>query len=670
MTAPPTSARADARLLAALEAAFTRHAGGDDRIDAADLQRALGLRSEYLARRVLARFDANGDGVISRAEFLTGVRALIAGNEREKLGFVFALHDGDGDGFLGPQDVHRMVAMSLAESEVEGRVSQPPDGLALGLLIAADRDRDGRVSFDEFAAAVRARPDLLRRMTRSEALWIAPSEDLLARLESPAGGGGRVHEVLRAARNQASSVVVLALWVLANVAVLTVGLRPDVRAPMPTDLALRWTHATALAIDLNAALILVPVLRRLLTRVRASWFGHFVPVDGAIDFHRVVGHGLAALSVVHVAAVGFAYAMGHPHGTLGAFVYGTRLGATGAALVGVFAVMWALSLDFIRRTRRFELFFFSHALYALWFALAFLHAPSLLRWVAVALVGFCVEQLLRVRRSGQPTEVTSFEALRSGVVRLDLRRPPGFAYHPGDYVFLRIPAVAEHEWHPFTLSSAPERDDLSVHVRALGNWTAALRERIERMEAGDLPPTLAVHIDGPYGSPTAHLFRAKHAVLIGAGIGVTPFASVLGSLVARAEAGAELTLRKGYFIWLNRDQYSFEWFVDLLADVERRDRGGLLDIQLYMTGGRAGATAMGLELARAVQAEQGRRDLVTGLRAHTHMGHPDWDAVFTQIARTHAPDVVEVFFCGPPGLGAKVRRACERHGMTFREEVF
>ena len=40
-------------------------------------------------------------------------------------------------------------------------------------------------------------------------------------------------------------------------------------------------------------------------------------------------------------------------------------------------------------------------------------------------------------------------------------------------------------------------------------------------------------IDGPYGTPSGDIFQAEHAVLIGAGIGVTPFASILQSIVLR-----------------------------------------------------------------------------------------------------------------------------------------
>src|SRR5262249_40013876 len=151
----------------------------------------------------------------------------------------------------------------------------------------------------------------------------------------------------------------------------------------------------------------------------------------------------------------------------------------------------------------------------------------------------------------------------------------------GDYVFLRIPAIAKHEWHPFTISSAPEQTNLTFHVRSLGNWTSALRHLVEQKKAG-----LEAYIDGPYGSPTAHLFQSRVAVLIGAGIGVTPFASVLESIVLRANAPPEKRSKTEWvhFFWLNKDQYSFEWFRALLSKLEELDKRSVLNIHLCMTG--------------------------------------------------------------------------------------
>ena len=57
---------------------------------------------------------------------------------------------------------------------------------------------------------------------------------------------------------------------------------------------------------------------------------------------------------------------------------------------------------------------------------------------------------------------------------------------------------------------------------------------------------------GPYGTPTRHIFESEHAVLIGSGIGVTPFASILQSVYHRYQArknghvapGEEMKLKK------------------------------------------------------------------------------------------------------------------------------
>lgn len=42
-----------------------------------------------------------------------------------------------------------------------------------------------------------------------------------------------------------------------------------------------------------------------------------------------------------------------------------------------------------------------------------------------------------------------------------------------------------------------------------------------------------VFIDGPFGAPASNIFRAQHAVLIATGIGVTPFSSILQSIMLR-----------------------------------------------------------------------------------------------------------------------------------------
>lgn len=131
-----------------------------------------------------------------------------------------------------------------------------------------------------------------------------------------------------------------------------------------------------------------------------------------------------------------------------------------------------------------------------------------------------------------------------------------------------------------------------------------------------------IYIDGPYGAPSSHIFRAQHAVLIATGIGVTPFASILQSIMHRYwkarhtcprcdyEWSSEIpqtimNLRKVDFFWINRDQRSFEWFVNLLSqlEIEQAELGGamerFLDMHMYITSAlqKTDMKAVGLQLA-------------------------------------------------------------------------
>lgn len=655
-------------LVASLSARFDHLAGDDAVIDAAELQRALGLRAEYLARRVLAVFDADGDGVIRRDEFLEGVRKLVTGTPREKLGLAFRVHDHDGDGALDRQDLERMILLALAEDDVAtspARVEQ----LVGSLLAHADTNRDGRLSFEELEAAVARHPHLLERMTRDEARWIAPNEDLLARLEEARGGGGV--ERARAWRESGwAPVVIVVLFALANVALLALGMMQKARpGHPPLDLVARIAKATTTPIELDAGIVLLPVLRRVLTWVRRSWLGHAIPVDDAVEFHRIVGHTLFALCAAHGAAELVGYARG-TKSFLSELL--SERGWTGATLLGVFLVMWVCAWQVIRRTQRFELFYFTHLLYLVWFPLAIAHAPGVGGAAALALLGLGIELFVRGVRRGKKARVVSTTVLRSGVTRIELARPPGFVHRAGDYVFLKMPAVARHEWHPYTLTSAPEAASLTMHVRALGNWTSALRGFAEARGGAGAAHEVEAWVDGPYGSPSGEVFESRFAVLIGAGIGVTPFASILESVVLRAGGGhgRPAKLERAHFYWLNRDQYSFEWFAALLAELERIDGAGVLETHIWMTGGKAGVASVGLELARAASHAAGHHDVVTGLRTHTHVGAPDWNVELRRIAELHSPAKVDVFFCGPPGLGKKVRAACAEVGMRYREEKF
>ncbi|MBA0678517.1 hypothetical protein Goari_019858, partial [Gossypium aridum] len=61
------------------------------------------------------------------------------------------------------------------------------------------------------------------------------------------------------------------------------------------------------------------------------------------------------------------------------------------------------------------------------------------------------------------------------VLALHMSRPRGFRYKSGQYIFVNCDVVSPFEWHPFSITSAPGDDYVSVHIRTLGDWTGQLR---------------------------------------------------------------------------------------------------------------------------------------------------------------------------------------------------
>jgi NAD(P)H-flavin reductase len=152
------------------------------------------------------------------------------------------------------------------------------------------------------------------------------------------------------------------------------------------------------------------------------------------------------------------------------------------------------------------------------------------------------------------TMQASVTALPGDVVQLSFQGT--LTYRPGQYAFIRIPAVNKVEFHPFSFSSSPQQQTMTMHIRELGDWTQRLGDLVRAHKSsgaeGDL--SLDVMIDGPYGNMQVDEHCADYEVflLISGGIGITPNQSLYNSLTAAAEHGRKL--RKVFFIWSVKDK--------------------------------------------------------------------------------------------------------------------
>ncbi|KAG0457892.1 hypothetical protein HPP92_023049 [Vanilla planifolia] len=157
-----------------------------------------------------------------------------------------------------------------------------------------------------------------------------------------------------------------------------------------------------------------------------------------------------------------------------------------------------------------------------------------------------------VRSSIRAVKILKVAVYPGNVLALHVSKPNGFRYRSGQYIFVNCAAVSPFEWHPFSITSAPQDDYVSVHIRTLGDWTrqlkvvfsevcqrptngksGLLRAEFDEDDDGRIPrPSFPkVLIDGPYGAPAQDYKKYDVVLLVGLGIGATPFISVVKDIV-------------------------------------------------------------------------------------------------------------------------------------------
>ncbi|RVE40785.1 hypothetical protein evm_014565, partial [Chilo suppressalis] len=658
-------------------------------------------------------------------------------------------------------------------------------------------------------------------------------------------------------------------------------------------------RACGQCLNFTCAWILVLMLRQCITQLRARGWSAVLPLDHHIYLHKLTGALLAAYSAAHtlmhlcnfsIVVVNDPVLNANNY-TLSEWLLTSRPGLfglvggcanpTGVALCILLTVVCACSVPAVRRGGRFEIFYWTHLLYIPFWVLVLFHAPNFWKWFVLPGTLYVAERILRLawmKSERGKTYITSGILLPSRVTHLQVRRPAQFDFRAGDYVFINIPAIATYEWHPFTISSAPEQSEfIWLHIRGVGQWTNRLYEYFEEehkrlrlavepspanekmdrsssnisyrsadkstsmdisnkpslvrsvskvthalrlskkstsmpdvmtsqkkrqklLEMQDVsrsesensfdklsmsralasvykdpqnkalernfrymrnkpaivvmdtpseddrsdrrrsnesiitqvrrrlshsispdkdvekpsiniisPSTksdeslnrshleypvgkpLEIYLDGPYGAASSNIAGTQHAALVAAGIGVTPFASILQSLMCRYCATRVVCprcqcrfhtsplgysrLRKVDFFWINREQRSFEWFVSLLSSLEmdQAEMGGerFLEMHMYITSAlqKNDMKAVVLQLALDLLHEKEKRDLITGLKTRTNAGRPNWDKVFKNL-KDQNKGKVTVFYCGPPQLARVLRKKCDQFGFNFCKEVF
>uniref|UniRef100_A0A674G7Q3 NAD(P)H oxidase (H2O2-forming) n=1 Tax=Taeniopygia guttata TaxID=59729 RepID=A0A674G7Q3_TAEGU len=691
----------------------------------AEFAEALGLKEHSMfVESMFSLADKDGNGYISFREFLDILVVFMKGSPEEKSKVMFRMYDIDENGFLSKEEFLRMLrsfieisnnclsreqAEQVTECMFQASGFQDRDELTWENFHYMLRDHDNELRLTQLC--VKGIPEVSKQnLHNSPFLTIAiaiPSLAALAHIYPPpqlhlyteaqrkkferSRVQQKIQEFKRFVENYRRHIVCVILFsaitagVFAERAYYYAFASPSTGITQTTFVGIIISRGSAASISFMYSYILLTMCRNLITVLRETFLNHFIPFDAAVDFHRwiamaalifsghIVNVYIFSVTPLSVLSCLFSTVFTNDGSQLPQKYYWwffqTIPGMTGVLLLVVLAVMYVFATHHFRRVS-FQGFWITHHLYMLLYILVIIHGsyaliqqPRFYIYFIIPALIYSADKLYSLSRKKVEISVVKAELLPSGVTHLQFQRPLDFDYKSGQWVRIACVGLGTTEYHPFTLTSAPHDDTLSLHIRAVGPWTTRLRELYS--------PKNLLYLDGPFGEGHQEWNKFEVSVLVGGGIGVTPFASILKDLVFKSSINSKLLCKKIYFIWVTRTQRQFEWLTDIIREVEESDKNNLVSVHIYITqlAEKFDLRTTMLYICERHFQKVLNKSLFTGLRSITHFGRPPFVPFFSSLQEVH-PEVrkIGVFSCGPPGMTKSVEQACRQ--MNKKDQTY
>lgn len=431
------------------------------------------FKEPFLAHRLFNYLDRDKSGTLSLCEFINGLEVVVNGTQEQKMEFLFKVFDVDNDGHMDYSEMRMMLKCCL-ENSPSLDMEETVDDLAAALFKDTDKDESGDISIEELKSAFKRHESLFNTLSVSTSIWIKPkfinktSKRTWYSKIKDSVVNNRAHFVFW-------SVYTFVHFLCALVAFVSY---------MDKSIFVIFARICGNSLNFNCSLILVLVLRKHFTWLRSKGGCSFIPIDDFIAIHKKIGIIILVEALIHTIAhfinLYFVCIQTRYNYWNALFTWELNLGyPTGIIELVLLFIILIFAMSFVRNRGYFQLFYWFHSLTIPWLIIMLFHGKAFWRWIL--LPGFCylIEKVLRYRKVSSnkygDTYITEAFVLPSKVTHLVIRKPSKFHFKPGDYVFLNVPAVAKYEWHPFSISSAPENSDhIWLHIKACGNWTKKL----------------------------------------------------------------------------------------------------------------------------------------------------------------------------------------------------
>ncbi|CAH2274538.1 NADPH oxidase 5 [Pelobates cultripes] len=310
----------------------------------------------FFAERFFSLFDSDGSGSISLDELLKALNLLIHGNETDKLRFLFQVYDVDGSGSIDPDELRTVLKSCLLENAIS-LPEEKLDDLTLVLFQSADKDSSGSITFQELKEELERFPEVMENLTISAANWLKPPT-VERKSHTP-----RYLTPTYWHNNRSKLLFMCSYWCV-NILLFTL----NAVGHASLGPLIMIAKGCGQCLNFNCTFIVVLMLRRCLTRLRATCAVRFLPLDQNVYLHELVGYNIFVQTVIHTAAhvINFIqlavnlkiytfwqYLLTMEPGI--GWIYGTA-SLTGIILQFLICLTLACSSSFVRKGGHFEVF--------------------------------------------------------------------------------------------------------------------------------------------------------------------------------------------------------------------------------------------------------------------------------------------------------------------------
>ncbi|UJR38252.1 hypothetical protein I4U23_030925 [Adineta vaga] len=590
-----------------------------------------------LSRRLLMVFDLESafeNNQILGTDIIRIARALWTSPMSVKALILFKLFDSNNDNIITMEEIRLFYENYSSEFKIfknDEHHKEVVDTFLQGIFPTTQHEsQHEEINFNQFYRNLQQNPDVLK------SLYLISIPDQDKEEEKEITWFQRCWMYIK---NNINRLTFLAIYFLIQIILIIYVCIYRTIIIQNTSVWRVFARVGGMLINFNYFVAVTLMLKQIMTFIRKyHYLRLIIPVDDHIDGHRLVGTMLFISAMVHSLGhtIHFATHTEELSWPRAMFTTAAEIGwvghsapITGDILFVLLMIMFIFALQCIRQRSGFY-FLFQYTHYLFWpiFILLVIHAPDFWKWAIGPMTLLFLEKIYSLKRYSSSYGRTRLRLIRfeyNNLLTLIIERPVRFNFRTGNYINICLPKIAKTEWHPFTISSSPERKDIiQLNIMKQKNWTKKVYDHFHKRLATELTditfenghqnmnsdigeirfsaddPEAIICIEGPFSTCTSYIFDHEHVVLIGAGIGVTPSISALDSLIQRLQKERcvcpncdtisynherlnSQKLKKVDFIWINREVGNFSWFRNILNEFENEQENYLRTLSTTTT---------------------------------------------------------------------------------------